>query len=36
LIPAVWAKPGEKLLFTPISEKEFDLLIRHPKLTELR
>lgn len=36
LIPAVWAKPGEKLLFTPISEKEFDLLIRHPKLPELR
>ena len=36
LIPSVWAKPGDKLLFTPISEKEFDLLIRHPKLTELR
>lgn len=36
LIPAVWAKPGEKLLFTPISGKEFDLLIRHPKLPELR
>ena len=36
LIPAVWAKPGEKLLFTPISEKEFDLIIRHPKLPELR
>ncbi|MDI1323322.1 MAG: allophanate hydrolase subunit 1 [Algoriphagus sp.] len=36
LIPAVWAEPGEKLLFTPISEKEFDLLIRQPKLPELR
>ncbi|MDF2157633.1 allophanate hydrolase subunit 1 [Algoriphagus sp. CAU 1675] len=29
--PPVWAKPGERLKFTPISEKEFDLLIRHPK-----
>lgn len=36
LIPAVWAKPGDKLLFSAISEKEFDLLSRHPKLPELR
>lgn len=35
-IPPVWAKPGEKLLFSPISEREFDSLIRHPKPPELR
>lgn len=35
-IPPVWAKPGENLKFSPISKREFDLLIRHPKLPELR
>lgn len=35
-IPPMWAKPGEKLKFSPISKREFDLLIRHPKLPELR
>lgn len=35
-IPPVWAKSGEKLLFSPVSEEEFDMLIRHPKLPELR
>lgn len=36
LTPPVWAKQGDKLKFSPVSEKEFDLLIRHPKLPELR
>lgn len=35
-IPPVWAKPGEKLNFSPISEREFDSLIRHPKLPKMR
>ena len=35
-IPPVWAKPGENLKFSPISKREFDLLIRHPKHPELR
>ncbi len=35
-IPPVWAKPGEKLKFSPVSEREFDSLIRHPKLQQLR
>ena len=34
--PPVWAKPGDKLKFSPISEREFDSLIRHPKLPTLR
>lgn len=34
--PPVWAKPGEKLQFSPVSAKEFDSLISHPKLPELR
>lgn len=35
-ISPVWAKSGDKLKFSPISNREFDLLIRHPKLPELR
>ncbi len=34
--PPVWAKPGDKLKFSPVSEQEFDSLLRHPKLPELR
>lgn len=32
----VWAKPGELILFNPITEKEFDLLIRHPQIPNLK
>lgn len=35
-IPPAWAKPGENLKFSPVSKREFDLLIRHPKLSNLR
>lgn len=29
--PPIWAHPGECIIFNSISEREFELLIRHPK-----
>lgn len=32
----VWAKPGELIIFNPITSREFDHLIRHPKTPKFK